>query len=128
MQAGTRRVITRAGASALLMVSVASLGIGPALADESGIIETTGSQKAALMRAMGMSGEPVCVSIALSRSNRRWAIVSATNKCGPNSGHTQVYKKTPSGWKYLFYDMENDGCSRFHMPKAVERDFTPWVC
>ena len=67
--------------------------------------------------------------MGVSRSDQRWAIVSSSFKCGPASGHVQVYKLKRDGhWRYLFYDMENDGCDRFKMPASVRSNFGPYVC
>jgi hypothetical protein len=110
------------------LAAVAILVAGPALADNSDLIETRGPVKAKLMRAMDLGHQPECWSVALSKSNHSWAIVSPTTACGPNSGHSRIFQKSGHKWKYLFYDMQNDGCDVFKMPASVRRDFSPYVC
>ena len=115
-------------AMAVGLVSVL-LAAPSAHASSSGIGEVKGADKQAFFASVGWDGPYRCINIGVSKSNPRWAIVSPSGKCGPHSGHNQIFKQKPNGqWKYLFYDMENDGCDRFRMPAAVRSDFAPYVC
>ena len=109
---------------------VGALFVAPsAHASDSRIREVKGADKRAFFASVGWDGPYRCINIGVSKSNPRWAIVAPSGKCGPNSGHSQIFKQKPNGqWKYLFYDMQNDGCDRFRMPAAVRSDFAPYVC
>lgn len=116
-----------------LAVAVAALGLvlgGTSAAQaSSGIRELTGAKKQAFFRDLGWTEPLRCQAVGVAKSNKRWAISSATGKCGPHGGHNYVYKKNKKGkWKYLFYDMQIDGCDRFRMPSSVRQDFYPYVC
>jgi len=109
---------------------VASLTVSSsAQASDPGIRELQGNSKRAFFKDAGFTGALRCFSVGVSRSNARWAIAAPSGKCGPNSGHSYVYKQQRTGkWKFLFYDMENDGCDRFRMPAGVRKDFRYYVC
>lgn len=115
-----------AGAAALLSVGVLA---SPATADDDGLRDATRAEARAFFAASGLDGPIRCLLISFSRSNPRWALVSPTENCGPNSGHTWVYKQGRDGqWKALFYDMQVDACEKFKVPAAVTRDLRPYVC
>lgn len=115
-----------AGAAGLVSLGMLA---PPASADDDGLRDATRSEARAFLAAAGLDGPPRCVLISFSRSNARWALVSPTRKCGPNSGHTSVYKQGRDGqWTYLFYDMQVDACEKFSVPAAVARDLRPYVC
>ncbi|MDO8732568.1 MAG: hypothetical protein Q7L55_08370 [Actinomycetota bacterium] len=105
-----------------------------ALADTADLARASSTVKKQVFADLSMpwTADQRCTDVALAKSNRKWALVSTSPfgyaHCGPSSGHTQVIKRTASGWKYLFYDMENDGCQRFHVPASVRHDFAPFVC
>lgn len=116
-----------------ILAAIACLGIlagaTPAAAASDTIRDLAGKEKRAFFSSVGWHGSLECQWVGVSVSNRNWAIAAPTNECGENSGHSQIYRRTASGkWKYLFYDMENDGCTRFHMPSAVRDDFRGYVC
>lgn len=109
---------------------VASMALAtPVRADDDGLRDATRAETRAFLAAAGLDGPPRCVLVSFSRSNARWALVSPTRKCGPNSGHSSVYKQGRDGkWTYLFYDMQVDACETFNVPAAVARDLRPYVC
>lgn len=105
------------------------VGTGAAQAADDGIRNLTRAETREFLTAAGLRGPARCYLVGLSRSNERWALVSPTQACGPNSGHSTVYRQRADGtWRYLFYDMQVDGCEEFGMPAAVRADFTPYVC
>ena len=100
-----------------------------AQAAERDIRNLRGSEKQAFFTSVGWDMALKCMFVGVARSNERWAIASPTTKCGPNSGHSVVYKRNAQGkWKMKFYDMQNDGCDRFNVPASVRADFSPYVC
>ena len=124
MSVGLHHVL---GASALTVALILTGG-SPATAAQ-GIRDLRSSEKRAFFDSVGWSGPLKCYLVGVAESNARWALAGASGKCGATSGHSAVYKRTARGeWKYLFYDMENDGCDRFKMPASVRSDFAPYVC
>jgi len=124
-----REVATALACGLLLLGSSAQVH-----ADESDLVEASATIKKQVFADMTIPWNPDqrCTSVALAKSNHRWALMSTSkygwDHCGPSSGHSRVIKKTAKGWTYLFYDMENDGCTRFHVPMSVRHDFAPYVC
>lgn len=121
--------VVPAAAAALVLCGIAAPA---AQAGDPGIRDLTGHEKRAFFTSVGWTGALKCELVGVSRSNPRWAIATPSQSCGPNSGHSSVYRLTKSGhgqhWEYLFYDMELDGCARYGMPRAVRADFSPYVC
>jgi len=112
-------------AAVLTTISVSS----PVRADESGLRAATLKETRAFMAGAGIDGPARCVSVHFSRSDERWALASQTRRCGPNSGHTTVYRQKKNGqWKSVFYDMQTDGCEVYNLPASVVTDFRPFVC
>lgn len=94
-----------------------------------GIREFAASEKRDFFNSVGWTGPLKCYFVGVARANPRWALAGASGKCGAASGHIAVYKRSSQGeWKYLFYDMEDDGCDRFRMPASVRGDFRYYVC
>jgi hypothetical protein len=119
------------GAAAVTAIAVVAAGglLTPAAADDDGLRDATRAEARAFFAASDLDGPTRCVLISFSRSNARWALVSPTENCGPNSGHSWVYKQGRDGqWKALFYDMQVDACEKFKVPAAVTRDLRPYVC
>lgn len=115
----------------LVVLAVVALGAGGVSTAQAagGIRELSGSGKASFIRDAGLDVKPRCIAVGVAKSDPRWAISSFTGKCGPHSGHNYVYRKNSKGtWKFLFYDMDNDGCDRFRMPTSVRADFAGYVC
>lgn len=113
----------------ILATSLMLGGVGIPSAYAEDVVLLRGSAKAEFMASIGWGGKARCLGVGVARSNNRWAMAWSTDKCGPHSGHTRVFRKSPQGkWVYLFYDMEDDGCKRFNMPQSVRRDFAPYVC
>lgn len=98
-------------------------------ASDPGIRDLRGTEKRAFLRSVEWAESPKCYIVGVSRSNPKWALAGPSSKCGPNSGHSAVFKQKRSGqWKFLFYDMDNNGCDRFRMPASVRADFRYYVC
>ena len=105
------------------------LAISGAQASDARTRDLRGVEKQAFFNSQGWQWKLKCTFVRVAVSNERWAMVTPNSKCGPNSGHSAVYRHLSNGkWKYLFYDGDNGGCSRFRMPESVRRDFSPYVC
>lgn len=117
------------GAVAAIAVAASMASASPARADDDGLRDATRAEARAFFDHSDLTGPLRCFLISFSQSNARWALVTPTQKCGPNSGHAYVYKQRANGqWKSLFYDMQTDACETFHVPAAVASDLRPYVC
>lgn len=112
--------ICAVGVAAFALVATAA----PAGADSHYNIRTVrGTEKVEFLKAADLGARAKCWTVAAARSDARWVMAWPSFKCGPSSGHGQVYFRTRSGqWKYMFYDMDTSRCHR--VPASVRRDFT----
>lgn len=126
-------ILIRAIGCVLLGVMVTFTGT-PVHAETSHLVLASAHVKKQVFADLSMpwTAEQRCTNISLAKSNKNWALMNTSpygfRHCSPASSHTQVLKLTAKGWRQLFYDMENNGCRKFHMPTSVRKDFSPYVC